>query len=183
MEESLIQLFEQVGPFAIWLSLISNILISILGLLPSVFITAANVLFFGYMNGLLISILGEALGSIISFILYRKWLNKWKNKKRLQHPQLKQLEKTEGMNAFWLILCFRLLPFIPSGGVTLGSALSKVSLRTFTIASTLGKIPSLIIEASALYGLMFFETKWKIIISILLIVILFWKTKKKTECS
>ncbi|MDN4492589.1 TVP38/TMEM64 family protein [Ureibacillus aquaedulcis] len=181
MEETLLQLFEQVGPFALFLSLLINIVISIFGVIPSIFITAANVLFFGYTNGLLVSILGEALGAIASFILYRKWINKFKSKKMFQHPKIKKLEQTEGMEAFWLILFFRFLPLIPSGVVTLGSSLSKVSLRTFTIASTLGKVPSLIIEASAIYGLMYLETNWKIIISILFIFIFIWKIRKQKQ--
>jgi uncharacterized membrane protein YdjX (TVP38/TMEM64 family) len=64
------------GLLAIFVSIIINIIISILGVVSSFFITAANIGFFGFGNGLLISITGEAIGAIISFYLYRKGLKK-----------------------------------------------------------------------------------------------------------
>jgi len=55
-----------------------------------------------------------------------------------------------------------------------------VALGTFTLASTIGKIPALIFEAGAVYGFMQVNLIWKIVISILLIsiIILIWKVKK-----
>ena len=179
MEEKLLQLLEQSGLFAILVSLMINTLVSIIGVLPSVFITATNLVFFGVFNGLLISIIGESLGAVISFILYRKGLNKWK-RPFVFHPKLLKLKELEGSDAFWIIVSLRILPFFSSGLVTFTSAFSKVSLSTFALASTIGKIPALIFEAGAVYGFMQVNFIWKIVISILLIsiIILIWKVKK-----
>ena len=138
MGETLYQLLEQAGMFAVFVSLFVNILVSIIGVLPSVFITVSNLLFFGLYNGLLISLIGEVIGAIISFILYRKGLKKWRLKDA-QHTVLLKLKNLQGKNAFWTILSLRILPFIPSSVVTLGSAFSKVSLGVFAVASTIGK--------------------------------------------
>ncbi|SOC15538.1 SNARE associated Golgi protein [Ureibacillus xyleni] len=158
MTETFRQLLEHAVLFAILISVFVNVLISIIGVLPSVFITGANLLFFGLYHGLIVSIIGEVLGAIVSFILYRRGLKKWRSKD-FQHPLMLKLKNLEGVKAFWIILTLRILPFVPSGVITLGSALSKVSLRFFAIGSTLGKIPSLIIEAGAIYGFMQVELK------------------------
>ena len=66
MELQILQWFENSRIYAVWISIFLNIIISVLGIVPSVFITAANISFFGFKNGLFLSILGEALGAIIS---------------------------------------------------------------------------------------------------------------------
>lgn len=85
-----------------------------------------------------------------------------------------KLKHLEGSKAFWIILCLRILPFIPSGAITLGSAFSKVSIGLFAIASTLGKIPSLIMEAGAVFGFMQVDLQWKIVIIVVFVIISIW---------
>ncbi|UYZ21337.1 hypothetical protein [Mesobacillus jeotgali] len=61
---------------AILISLAVSITIAVLGVIPSAFITAANIIYFGFAGGLALSIIGEAAGAIISFFLYRKGVKK-----------------------------------------------------------------------------------------------------------
>ena len=64
---------------AVWgviISVVLNILVAITGILPSAFITVATVGFFQFEYALIILIIGEALGAIVSFILYRKGVKK-----------------------------------------------------------------------------------------------------------
>ncbi|MCM3387890.1 TVP38/TMEM64 family protein [Ureibacillus chungkukjangi] len=77
-------ILSQAGIFSIFVSILINILISITGVLPSAFITFANLSYFGLYGGFIVSIIGEALGAIISFVLYRKGLKKWRLKKTQQ---------------------------------------------------------------------------------------------------
>ena len=56
-------------------------------------------------------------------------------------------EAPEG-RAFLLVLAFRLLPYVPSGAVTLGAAGGRMRAWSFTLASTLGKIPALAVEVA-----------------------------------
>ena len=76
MEKSILHLFNEYPNLAIVISICISILIAVIGVLPSVFITAANILFFGFWNGTIISFLGEAIGAGIAFLLYRKGFKK-----------------------------------------------------------------------------------------------------------
>lgn len=156
MEDSLLALFEEYSRYAFMLSIIINIIVAILGVIPSVFVTGANIIFFGFWQGTLISFIGEGLGAILAFILYRKGFGKFSIKSVENYPKVKALLWKNGMEAFYFIVSMRLLPFVPSGLVTLFSSIGKVSLLIFAIASTLGKIPALLIEAYSVYQV----TQW-----------------------
>ena len=154
MQNYTIEIFQHIGWWAIVVSIIFNIIISILAIVPSVFLTAANIIVFGLPLGITISIAGEALGAIVSFSLYRIGVQKFTTNRHIQSSMLQKLQYAKGWQAFWLIIGLRVLPFMPSGAVTFISALSKVTLGIFAIASTLGKIPALLIEAFSVYGLL-----------------------------
>ena len=179
MEIQVTQLFENTGLYASWLSIILSIIISILGIVPSFFVTGANIGFFGFGYGLLLSIIGEALGAIISFYLYRKGLNKLTKKVPDNNKYLNRLQETEGITAFSLVLALRFAPFMPSGLITLVSAGSKMGILNFSIASTLGKIPALIMEAYSIKLILDWNWQGKIILGILSILILILVLRKK----
>lgn len=172
MQEFIIRFFENLGTWAILISIMLNIAISLLGVAPSIFITAANILVFDLPIGITISIIGEALGAIISFSLYRAGIQKFTKKHQSKYALLHKLENAQGWQAFWLIISLRILPFVPSGGVTFISAMSKVKLITFAIASTLGKIPALFIEAFSVYGVLAIQFEINVILACLGIGIL-----------
>ena len=138
--------------FAIPLSLLVEIIIAVAGFLPSVFITAANVAVFGLYWGTGLSIAGESLGALVAFLLYRKGLDRLTGGAgRFSaglEARMKRLSQAPEGRAFALVLAFRLLPYMPSGAVTLGAAGGRMRLWTFTAASTLGKIPALIVEVA-----------------------------------
>lgn len=81
-----------------------------------------------------------------------------------------------------LIFEGRLLPFVPSGFVTLAAAMSKVNSLTFIIATFWGKIPSILLEVLVSYGVI--EASQKnikiviVIISLILIYLTIGKRKK-----
>lgn len=157
-----------------------NIVIAVLGVVPSVFVTGANLLFFGFFWGTILSFLGESIGAIVAFILYRKGLKKFSQKHLDKYPKLKRLLEAEGKEAFYLILSLRLLPFIPSGLITLTGAIGKVSLLTFAFASSLGKIPALLIEAYSVYQVTKFEWQGKVLLASAAgyFLYLVWKKKR-----
>ncbi|OIJ18906.1 hypothetical protein BKP45_15380 [Anaerobacillus alkalidiazotrophicus] len=156
MEESLLELFEQYSSYAIVLSILISIIVAIFGVIPSFFVTGANIIFFGFWQGTFISFLGESIGAIIAFQLYRKGFRKFSIKTLENYPKAKKLLWKEGKEAFYFILSLRLLPFVPSGLVTFLSSIGKVSFLIFAIASTIGKIPALLIESYSVYQV----TQW-----------------------
>ena len=185
MEGQVIQLFDNIGVFAVILSVALNILISVLGVVPSFFLTAANISFFGFGYGLVVSIIGEAIGAVISFYLYRLGIQKVKEKEKvsINNRFLIKLQQTEGITAFVLVFALRLAPFIPSGLITLISAGSRMGILNFSISSTLGKLPALLIEAYSVQAILLWNWQGKVILGniSLLIIFFLYRRKRKTR--
>ena len=179
MQESLLHLFKEYPQLAVIISICISIIIAVLGLVPSVFITAANILFFGFINGTIISFLGEAIGAGISFLLYRKGFKKMAQKKLEKYTALNRLMNAENKQAFFLIFSLRLIPFVPSGLITFAAAVGKVSFLIFIISSSLGKLPALLLEAWSVYEVTKFGWQGKLILGIVALGILFWIVRKK----
>ncbi|MET3729661.1 putative membrane protein YdjX (TVP38/TMEM64 family) [Fictibacillus halophilus] len=180
MSETVIQFFQEYSEWAIMISLGLNILIGILGVVPSVFITAANMMFFGFWYGTILSFIGEALGAVVAFLLYRKGFKEFSREKLKGYPRVVRLLDASGKEAFILILSLRLLPFVPSGFVTFASAIGAVSAWTFVVASSLGKIPALVIEAYSVYSVTEWNTEGKIILGVAALVgIYIFVTKRR----
>ncbi|CAM3905792.1 TVP38/TMEM64 family protein [Mesobacillus thioparans] len=171
---------------AILISLCVSVIISILGVLPSAFVTAANIIYFGFSGGLVLSIIGEAAGAIISFFLYRKGVKKLGRKinPRKTIPGLERLKSTAGTEAFVLVLLLRLFPFAPSGLVTLAASYSKMGTPAFMISSTIGKIPALFIEAYSVNTLLGWKTEYQLAMAAGVVVAgvcYYYFTKKKRK--
>lgn len=158
---------------AIVLSILTSILISVAGVIPSAFLTGANILYFGFLGGIIISIIGEALGGIISFFLYRKGLKKL-GSRFSDKPKIVLIEKlklTQGVEAFMLVFLLRIFPFAPSGMVTLAASISKIGGIAFAISSTIGKIPALLIEAYSVNSILSWEREFQVTAGIIVLVI------------
>lgn len=172
MVDSLLQLFRAHPELAIVISIVISIFIAILGVIPSVFITAANILFFGFWNGMIVSFLGESIGAGIALLLYRAGFKKTINNKLNHYPAVEKLVNAEGQDAFFLILGLRLIPFVPSGLITFAAAIGRISFLRFLAASSAGKLPALFIEAYAVNEVTAFNWQGKLILTITALVIL-----------
>jgi uncharacterized membrane protein YdjX (TVP38/TMEM64 family) len=181
VESTILDLFHQHPQLAIVLSLAVSVLVAVLGVLPSFFVTAANIAFFGFWTGTLISFLGEALGAAIAFVLYRKGFKKRSQPQLDRHPKVRRLIEAQGKEAFLLILSLRLIPFVPSGLVTFVAAIGRVSFLTFLIASSLGKAPALLMEAYSVYHVTRFGWQGKVILLIVALVILYKVLHRKRK--
>ncbi|EPZ37161.1 MULTISPECIES: TVP38/TMEM64 family protein [Anoxybacillus] len=178
MEEKLITLFHTYESVAYLISIAINIVISILGVVPSVFLTAANLAVFGFWKGTFVSFVGEAVGAIVSFVLYRKGFRKLSETKWFSYPKVKRLLAAEGVEAFSLVLSLRLLPFVPSGLVTFVSAIGRMSLLLFLVASSLGKLPALLLEAYSVYQVMNWTWQGKVILALISAFLLMFTWKR-----
>lgn len=188
VENPLLEWFPSNPGLATLISIGLNIIIAITGVLPSAFITIGTVSFFGLKMGLIILIAGEAAGAIVSFILYRKGLHKLSTYPRfnkIDNKLIHRLKNTDGVTASFIVILLRVLPFVPSGAVTLTAALSKMRLITFSIASTIGKIPALFMEAYSVSYVLDLKTEWQLGVIIFVVALflfyLFWKRKKGTH--
>lgn len=181
MQGQLVHYLQTYEGYAVFLSLILNIVISVLGIIPSFFITGANIAFFGFWNGMMISMLGEILGAGAAFYLYRQGLTKVSSVLLEKHQKIKTLVYSEGREAFYLILLLRVIPFIPSGLVTFAGAVGKVSFFVFLAASSLGKIPALFIEAVSVYQVLRISWLVEMLFEIGLVMTIYglWKSQKR----
>lgn len=179
MKEQLLFLFQQHPQLAIVISLAISVVVAVLGLVPSVFITAANILFFGFWNGTLLSFLGETIGAAIAFFLYRNGFKKTSQRSFEKFPKVQKLLNANGREAFLLILSLRLIPFVPSGVVTFAAAVGTVSATVFLTASSLGKIPALLLEAYSVYQVAQAGWQGKIILALVAVAILYFVLRKR----
>ncbi|MDM5197161.1 VTT domain-containing protein [Fictibacillus enclensis] len=177
LKDTVIDCLVSYGQVAVIISIVLNVVISVLGIVPSVFLTAANLAVFGLWPGMAVSFAGEAIGAVVSFVLYRKGFRKaaeWK----AMHPKIKQLLEARGKEAFMLILALRILPFMPSGVVTFVAAVGKSSLLLFVLASSIGKIPAILIEGYSVYQLIQWTWEGKLVAAVMAVLLLLWCWKK-----
>ncbi len=159
-------------PLAVVGSIFLNIAISIIGFLPSAFLTAINVTLFGYWGGFWTSFIGEALGSLVAFWLYRKGFRRFVDQRAKRAPFVYKLINASPREAFFSVIGLRILPFIPSGLVTLYAAVSTMRFGSFAIASSLGKFPALFIEVSATYAVVQWMNPGQLILLVLAVFLL-----------
>src|SRR4051812_29282948 len=96
VKEQVLFLFQQHPQGAFVLSLCISIIVAVLGLVPSVFITAANLLFFGFWKGTLISFAGEAIGAAVAYVLYRYGFQNMSQKGLERFPKVARLLQAQG---------------------------------------------------------------------------------------
>lgn len=177
--DDIVTLFKEYSMYSIPISILISTIIAILGVVPSIFVTGANIIFFGAFEGFIISLIEEAFGGYISFIIYRLGFKKGAENIKNKHKLLKALVDSEGKKAGILIFEGRLIPFIPSGFVTLAASISNVNGFIFIIATFLGKIPSIALEALVSYDLINIEENFIRLIITLVAVLLLYITLKK----
>ncbi|WP_243834785.1 VTT domain-containing protein [Exiguobacterium sp. AT1b] len=164
-------------PLFLVISIILNSVIAVAGVLPSAFLTAINVSVLGLVPGILVSIVGEAVGAIVSFILYRKALHRYTSP---DGGRFRRLREATGAEAWFLVLGMRLMPFVPSGLVTLSAAFSRMTLASFAIASTIGKVPALIMEGLAVTAAMQLTVGWQLLlVGLVGVSYLVWRMRQR----
>lgn len=176
-----LEILKNNSAMSIPISLLISIGISLVGILPSVFITGANIIFFGPVNGFLISLLGETIGAYITFIVYRLGFKKKIEKFTGKHRLISKIVESDGKNAGLLIFQGRIIPFIPSGVVTLAASISSVNSVIFTVATLIGKVPSIALESLISYDIINIHNNWiRLVITFIgLIFVKFTIAKKK----
>lgn len=178
MKEALLTFFQQYPNLALLSSLVISIIIAVLGVIPSFFVTAANILFFGFWEGIFVSFLGEALGAVVAFYLYRKGFKKEATHQLHKYKKVKALLEAENRQAFWLIFSLRLIPFVPSGLVTFAAAIGRVSAPVFFLGSSLGKVPALLMEGYAVYQVTQFGWQGKVILTVFALFLLYFVVRQ-----
>ncbi|UTW69371.1 hypothetical protein KHA80_21385 [Anaerobacillus sp. HL2] len=91
MEDILVGFFERYSSYAIVLSILVNIIVIHFGGNTQVFCDWSKHTFFGFWTGTLLSFIGESVGAIIAFLLYRKGFKKLSILTIEKYPKAKTL--------------------------------------------------------------------------------------------
>ncbi len=131
------------GVYAVFVSFFIDVVINIVGFLPSIFISTANGLIFGLFWGTMISWLAETLGVMISFWVMRVL---FRSLAKRVIEQSKTLTALDSYDSWQAVAAARAIPYMPNGLVTAICALSGMSFRSHMAGSLLGKLPSVALE-------------------------------------
>ncbi|WP_273832203.1 TVP38/TMEM64 family protein [Guptibacillus sedimenti] len=177
--ESLSLLADYFRSLGVWAPIISIALMiaqGILAPLPSFVITAANGLAFGIPFGFLISWTGGMAAAIVMFWLARLLGAGFVERVTKQNHLLHQANRYSGKNGFFLIFVARLIPIVSFDFISFLAGLSRISFRSFFVATALGQIPGTIlytIVGHDVANLDEYQTRflWTSVIIVLLIII------------
>jgi uncharacterized membrane protein YdjX (TVP38/TMEM64 family) len=139
-EENILKLLEQYRDLGFLPGILLPMLESFIPILPLFFFVAGNAAAYGFWLGFIYSWIGVCFGSAIVFLLVRRFgqkrflnfLNRHTNTTRM----LNWVER-HGFGMLFLIYCF---PFTPSALVNVVGGLSRINIKTFLLALTLGKL-------------------------------------------
>src|SRR5919112_6474587 len=108
MKEAALQFFEQYPNLALISAFSFAVFVALIGIIPSFFVTAAAVLFFGFWPGVAVTFAGETLGAAVAFYLYRRGFKKSIRHKLLKYKAAQALLNADEKKAFWTIFSLRL---------------------------------------------------------------------------
>ncbi|EZH65081.1 hypothetical protein DH09_15655 [Bacillaceae bacterium JMAK1] len=144
--------------FAVWLDaggtesiLLTALIATLLSLFPVIpYPIIGGILgaIYGPYLGSLVTWVGSSLASIVMFVFIRYGYQDLGQRILNRYTTLSKLNLLFERNAFMTIFLTRLIPIVPSIIVNVYSALSRVGFLTYTIASSIGKIPSMILFAT-----------------------------------
>ncbi|MCM2675777.1 TVP38/TMEM64 family protein [Alkalicoccobacillus plakortidis] len=136
------------GQRSVILTTIAATLFALFPVIPYPIIGALLGVMYGPALGSLVTWIGSSIASIIMFIAIRFGFQDWGRKVITRYQSLDKITALFERNAFMTIFISRMVPVIPSIVANSYFALSRVSLGVYSIASTIGKIPSMILFAT-----------------------------------
>lgn len=145
--EWLLEWIQQGGARFIFLTVIIATLLALFPIIPYPIIGGVLGAAYGPFLGSAVTWIGSSLASIIMFMFIRYGYQDWGLSLIRRSDLVTKVTAMFEKNAFMAIFITRLIPIIPSIIVNIYSALSRVSFINYSIASSLGKVPSMILFA------------------------------------
>ncbi len=146
--DSLVNWLQNVGSQSFALTASVATLLALFPIIPYPIIGGLIGAAFGPVLGSLITWIGSALASILMFILLRYAYQDFGQKVINRYRMTAKITLLFEQNAFMTIFITRLIPIVPSILVNAYAALSRVPASHYIVASSLGKIPSMILFAT-----------------------------------
>ena len=138
-------LIDYISSFGIYAALISIFMITVTDMtgLPSIPFLTVNGAIFGLVPGLIISWVGEVLGTELSFVILRTVLRRQAIHVISRHHLRNQLDR---YSRFRTLAAARSIPYIPNVPFTAIAAVSHLSQKDHFLATAAGKVPRVVIE-------------------------------------
>lgn len=132
----LLRSYESLGPIP---GFLLPFVEAFLPFLPIIVFVMTNAAAYGLLEGFLLSWTGTSAGTIVVFILVRRYRHlkvfKWLRKNK-QVSKVTNWLTRHGFGPLFILLCF---PFSPSAIINIVAALSSISFYQFVLAVLLGK--------------------------------------------
>ena len=174
--------------FGVWAMLFSfclDVLVNALGFLPSIFISTANGVLFGVVQGIAVSWLAETAGVILSFFLMRTILRDSAEKIIQKSPYLSKLDEFSGEKGFQMMLVARAIPYFPSGILTALGAVSRITAKDYMLSNLIGKFPSTALEVIIGHDAVLFQENMErltfVVIFATIIYVAIWYVQRRRE--
>lgn len=115
------------------------VLESIVPILPLAVFIGLNVISFGAFWGFILSWISTVIGCMLSFYICRKLSNKF-DKKYKENKTVNKFRKYIDKLSFSNLVILLAVPFTPAFAINIGAGLSKIDVKRYFVAVTIGKI-------------------------------------------
>ncbi|NWQ41610.1 TVP38/TMEM64 family protein [Bacillus sp. EB106-08-02-XG196] len=148
-KDELLTIMKAGGVFSIFISMLFVAICVFFPVIPFPVLAGLIGGVFGTTQGVIVSLTGAMAGTIGFFYLSRYGFRDYAQSKLKNYPKAQEYEKFLDRNSFVAILTCRLIPIIPAPVVNIICGLSNVNWLIFFAASTIGKIPNILILSYA----------------------------------
>ncbi|MFJ5963865.1 MULTISPECIES: TVP38/TMEM64 family protein [unclassified Bacillus (in: firmicutes)] len=179
--ENISAFFESYKAFGPIIAILLPLIEAFLPFLPLVVFAVANANAFGLWEGFLLTWIGASAGSILVFLLIRRFGQMRMLHFISRHPSIKKLMlwvEKRGFGPLFILLCF---PFTPSAAVNVVAGLSRISIWQFSLAVFSGKCVMLLIISFVGYDLTALVKNPLRSIFAVLVIALLWYVGKRVE--
>jgi uncharacterized membrane protein YdjX (TVP38/TMEM64 family) len=148
-KNELLHLVKQGGALSIFISMLLVAICVFFPVIPFPVLAGIIGAVFGTAQGMVVSLTGAMAGTIVFFFLSRYGFRDFAQEKLMKYPKVQEYDDFLNRNSFVAILTCRLIPIIPAPVVNIICGLSHVRWLPFFTASTIGKIPNILILSFA----------------------------------
>ncbi|WP_379966042.1 TVP38/TMEM64 family protein [Ectobacillus sp. sgz5001026] len=161
--DQFVGIIKEGGMFSIWISMLMVAMGAFFPIVPFPILGGIIGAVFGVWQGALISLAGGMLGTTVFFLLVRYGFRNVTKTYIMKYETIKKYEAIMLKKPFLAVYLSRMIPVIPATVVNMTWALSDVSIYAFFVASSLGKIPNILLVNYA--GSIFMHHQWGAIVA------------------
>lgn len=148
-KEMFLHLIHSGGPMAVIISMLLVAICVFFPIIPFPILAGTIGALFGIGQGIVISLTGAMAGTMAFFFLCRYGFRDFAQGKLLKYEKAQEFDQFLMRNSFIAVLTCRLIPVIPAILANTIISLSKIKWFPFFIASSIGKLPNILILSYA----------------------------------